>query len=40
MQSRIIGYLAERAMNAYMMHNGEESFENKAYIMKWGNVKK
>ena len=40
MQSRIVGYLAERAMNAYMMHNGEESFENKAFIMKWGNVQK
>lgn len=39
MQSRIVGYLAERAMNAYMMH-GENSFEKNALIIPWGNVPK
>lgn len=40
MQARIVGYLAERAMNAYMYHNGQESFENNAFILPWQNVGK
>lgn len=34
MQSRIVGYIAERAMNAYIM-NGDNSIENNAFIEPW-----
>lgn len=40
MQSRIVGYLAERAMNAYIMHGGENSLEKNSLIVPWFNVPK
>lgn len=40
MQSRIVGYLAERAMNAYMMSGFDRSFEKNAMIIPWANVSK
>lgn len=38
MQSRIIGYVAERAMNAYIMHGGENSLEAKAAVVDWSMI--
>jgi hypothetical protein len=37
MQSRIIGYIAERALNAYLM-NGDNSLEKRAAVIEWGMV--
>ena len=38
MQARIIGYIAERAMNAFVM-NGEDSLEKNAMIIDWKMLK-
>lgn len=38
MQSRIIGYLAERALAAFLMHGGENSLEQNAEIFNWGMI--
>jgi hypothetical protein len=35
MQSRIIGYIAERALATFLMHGGEKSLENNAEIFEW-----
>lgn len=35
MQSRIIGYIAERALATFLMHGGKESLEQNAEIFKW-----
>lgn len=40
MQSRIVGYIAERALGAYLMHGGENSIESKAKIFKWSMIPK
>ncbi len=34
-QSRIIGYIAERALATYLMHGGDNSIESKAKIFNW-----
>lgn len=38
MQSRIVGYIAERALAAFLMHGGDDSLEANAEIFKWGMV--
>lgn len=37
MQARIIGYIAERALNAYLM-NGDNSLESRAAIVDWAMI--
>lgn len=34
-QSRIVGYIAERALMAYLLHGGNDSLEKNAKIFKW-----
>lgn len=38
MQSRIIGYIAERALATFLMHGGKESLEQNAEIFKWAMI--
>ena len=39
-QARIVGYLAERALAAFLMSGGKDSLENNAEIFEWGMVPK
>jgi hypothetical protein len=34
-QARILGYIAERAMNTFMLQGGDNSIEKKAAIINW-----
>lgn len=38
MQSRIVGYIAERALGAFLMNGGDQSLEANAEIFKWAMV--
>lgn len=38
MQSRIVGYIAERALNSFLMSGGKNSLEKNAEIFYWSMV--
>lgn len=38
MQSRIVGYIAERALLTFLMHGGKNSLENNAFFFNWAMV--
>lgn len=38
MQSRIVGYIAERALATFLMHGGKESLEQNAEIFEWAMI--